>query len=616
MHPFRFALNSALRAAWVAVICLGLALPAAAQAPPEPLTPVPSASQPAPSLIVPVTPLGGGFEIAPLTASQPAPPASVTQSQRAGPITVGELEELDPSVAGLLDDSNGGLGVNMWQGSNRARIERLLPRLPMGTLSPAIQDLARRLLLSTAAVPEGEAVAPSLLGLRVERLMAGGHIRDVNELLHLAAAPIDDPALSQAAVDAMLLAENYSGACARVADLVLTDRRSYWIKTLAFCRALDDDSGAVSLALALLRDQGQVGDDAFFTLIALLSAGEGDSVTTLIDPSPLHFAMLRAAQQQVPVDAVVGARPAILHAIATAPNDSLAVRLEAGERAEAAGALATPVLREIYEAVPYTSNDVAVALQTARTDSGAMVHALLYQAASVWDLTGAKATVLQRALQKAREDGTGFGTVARVNLPLLRGVAPGSDLTWFVFDASRALLGAGDIAAAWDWLDVALAAAEGGDEHSEETAAALWPLMQIADPEGAFMRNPARARAWWRDLPLPEDAAASERRALLFTLYEALGDPMPDEAWDPLFAAPLTVTSYMPSPAVLHALRDASADGRVGETVLLTLLALGDIGSEGADPATLFEVIGALAHIGLEHEARDVALEAALARGL
>ena len=614
MHPFSFALNRARRAGWIAAACLAVALPAAAQVAPEFLAPVPAVPPPAFPAPAPATP--SDLEVAPLTAPRAEAPASASQALQAAPITVGELEELDPSVVGLLDDSNGGLGVNMWQGSDRARIERLLPRLPMGTLSPAIQNLARRLLLSTAAVPDGEPMAPSLLGLRVERLMAGGHIRDVNELLRLAAAPIDDPALSRAAVDAMLLAENYSGACARVAGLVLTDPGSYWTKSLAFCRALEDDAGAVSLAVALLRDQGQVGDEAFFTLISLLSGGEGGPVTTLIDPSPLHLAMLRAAQQQVPEDAVAGARPAILQAIATAPNDSLSVRLEAGERAEAAGALAIGVLRDIYEAVPYTSDDVAVALVTARTNSGAMVHALLYQAAAVWELTGPRATVLQRALQKAREDGTGFGTVARVSLPLLRGVAPGPDLSWFAFDASRALLGAGDIAAAWEWLDVAVAAAVDGDEHARGTATELWPLMQIADPEGAFMRDPGRARAWWRDLEPADEAAAAERRALLFTLYGALGDPLPDQAWDPLFAAPLTVTSYMPSPAVLHALREASADGRVGETVLLALLALGDIGSEGADPATLFEVIGALTRIGLEREARAVALEAALARGL
>jgi len=50
--------------------------------------------------------------------------------------------------------------------------------------------------------------------------------------------------------------------------------------------------------------------------------------------------------------------------------------------------------------------------------------------------------------------------------------------------------------------------------------------------------------------------------------------------------------------------------------VLLALLSLGDVGTVGADPATLFDVISALRRVGLADEARAIALEAALGRGL
>ena len=108
---------------------------------------------------------------------------------------VEELTEVDPSVTGLLDDSNGGFGVEMWRGISRDRVEALLPRVPAANTSAVMQDLLRRLLLTTAAVPVGQGLAPSLLGLRVERLMAAGRIADVNELLRLAATPVNDPAL-------------------------------------------------------------------------------------------------------------------------------------------------------------------------------------------------------------------------------------------------------------------------------------------------------------------------------------------------------------------------------------------------------------------------------------
>ena len=72
----------------------------------------------------------------------------------------------------------------------------------------------------------------------------------------------------------------------------------------------------------------------------------------------------------------------------------------------------------------------------------------------------------------------------------------------------------------------------------------------------------------------------------------------------------------MPSTVLWHGLERAAAAGRIGETVLLSLLALGEVGPPGANPVTLHGVMRALRRIGLGAAARRIALEAALARGL
>ena len=82
-----------------------------------------------------------------------------------------------------------------------------------------------------------------------------------------------------------------------------------------------------------------------------------------------------------------------------------------------------------------------------------------------------------------------------------------------------------------------------------------------------------------------------------------------------MLEGPLTETTYMPSPALWLGLENAAAAGRVGETVLLALLALGDLGPGGADPLALRAVIAALSKVGLDEHARAIALEAALVRG-
>ena len=69
-------------------------------------------------------------------------------------------------------------------------------------------------------------------------------------------------------------------------------------------------------------------------------------------------------------------------------------------------------------------------------------------------------------------------------------------------------------------------------------------------------------------------------------------------------------------PALWHSLRAAAADKRLGETVLLVLVALGQRDLAQASPLTLSAVIVALRQVGLDAEARALAVEAAIAAGV
>ena len=55
---------------------------------------------------------------------------------------------------------------------------------------------------------------------------------------------------------------------------------------------------------------------------------------------------------------------------------------------------------------------------------------------------------------------------------------------------------------------------------------------------------------------------------------------------------------------------------RVGETVLLSLLAIGDVGPAKIEVGVLSTVLKALSSVGLRADARALALEAALTNGL
>ena len=607
-----------------------------------------------------------------LTISRPKPattkPASDESTAKpsaniSGGVVVGELTELDPSSVGLLDPGNGGFGPHMWQGSDRTRIETLLPRLPMGSLSLTMQSLARRLLLSTSAVPVGKAIAPSLLGLRVERLGAGGLTNETNQLLSLVPARLSDPAFIKAKMEGLLLSGDRASFCVRIEGLVAEDPNPYWLKGLAFCKALEGEAEAVDMAGSILRDQGVTGDETFFTLARALTGDEQAVVHSLIDPSPLQLAMLRAAQQPLPADAVPGASPGILRAEATMANADIEVRLAAAEKAETAGALPTELLSQIYAGIQFSEDELQNWKAQTEIIRGARLSALLFQVASVDVNIQSRVEVLMAAWQRARAEG-GFGTMARVTYDLTRVIEPSDDLVWASVDIARALLMAGDVKSARRWFDyvrnlallptvkpqvVSLTVAADADtaapgatptlpklastepvsvvaptpvtlkrptELAAKAVLDLWPLMQLADSNGELGWNPKAIDAWF---PLQQkllgEAVATERSALLFILLDALGYDLPDQAWDGLLQGSLTITAYVPSPALVRSLESASLNKRLGETVLLGLLALGDVGPSSAAPSTLRTVIRALNGVGLAAEARALALEAALGRG-
>jgi hypothetical protein len=95
-------------------------------------------------------------------------------------------------------------------------------------------------------------------------------------------------------------------------------------------------------------------------------------------------------------------------------------------------------------------------------------------------------------------------------------------------------------------------------------------------------------------------------------LLEALGYVIPPDAQ---WAASATTAGVVPSgPAAeaLIALSRTSQEGRVGETVLNALVALGPGGPTRAQGQTVARVVKALMAVGLRSEARAIATEAVL----
>jgi hypothetical protein len=102
-------------------------------------------------------------------------------------------------------------------------------------------------------------------------------------------------------------------------------------------------------------------------------------------------------------------------------------------------------------------------------------------------------------------------------------------------------------------------------------------------------------------------------------LYVALMTGLGDAAVDPLLPylviGPQPTGEGVPQSVLIDAMARSADAGRIGQTVLVALVVLGEGGTAQADPVTLGAVVAALRQIGLGQDARLIALEAAFAGG-
>ena len=134
--------------------------------------------------------------------------------------------------------------------------------------------------------------------------------------------------------------------------------------------------------------------------------------------------------------------------------------------------------------------------------------------------------------------------------------------------------------------------------------------MIVSDKPPAW--DPGRFQRWKQ----ARGPSAVVKTSILLALLEGLDRPAPDEAWDGLSKAEIDPAASLPSPAVLRRLEVASATERRGAAILAALATFGDEGPAGSHPLVLGMAIAGLRHIGLQAEARALAIDAAVGAGL
>jgi hypothetical protein len=580
-------------------------------------------------------------------------PPGITLAPRpldAAGITINRLESVDPDAIGLIGIDQGGFPPTLWQGADWSVVSALMPRMPSGIGSATLRDMARRLLVSRASVPVGKPLDASFVALRIDRLLAMGDIGNALALLKITPEERRDEALARARIEALFFDNNNADACKAVQNAVRDYSGLYWSQAQAFCLALSGAHARAALIADLLRERENEIEKVFFAAVDALAGVNARVPPTLAAPSALHLSMMRAAGFRFPPEIVQTAQAAVLRAVALAPNAALDVRLVAAEKAHRIGALDDDEILRLHSSIPFSKVELSGPISAAEESWSPRTRALLVRAAAAHSVALAKAEVLRRAWELGRER-DGYEEITGASVPVVAGIEPAAELLWFAKDAARVLFAAGRTERALAWYAIAASDSE-RIEEARDAEAVLWPLAVLADEvpadrrplqqpafgpesngadqnggtadagvdpvrENAVPVDAARLRSWFEARRQADAQSVPRQAAAFFSLLEATGRSVPAELWQSLLDQPFAGNDRSGLNGVwAHSLETASTASRLGETVLLATVGAGDAGDTGLALADAARMIVALRRLGLESEARRIAVETAMAAGL
>ena len=516
-------------------------------------------------------------------SQQPAP----WTSPRGGAV---ERTELAPVMA---PDASG-LPLELWRGLDLKTLEELLAGLELPPRSPALHQLWKRMLLSSATPPAGAPNSEHFVALRLEALYRSGLLDDMEKVLGENGTP--GPIVQTLRARREIGLGRREAGCREIAALAapssgLPGRLKGETQLLAgYCAAVGGDAQAAGLAAELAREEGIEAEMP----LAVLSGFAAGTKPKLALPARVLLLDYRFLELLGPVNGSQifdKAEPALLAVLASDPQADIRLRVAAAEAALKLNALTPEAMAEIYRRQPLSG--AAGADPAAQPGDPLLRRALYFKAVEAARAPAQRARFVRAMVDDARKSGT-YLQMARVLAPLTADMPVTPDAGWFAETSLEIALLAGQYDQARRWAEVA------GLRH--------WlALIDVADPQRRGGRPPSLAAM--EELAV-RGRLGAETLHRLATVLDALDIDVPIGIWEAASRTPQPATGYLPETGVLADLAQSAKRNDAGRSILLVMRTLGPAGPEGANLLALGDAVRALKQIGLEADARQLALEA------
>lgn len=258
-------------------------------------------------------------------------------------------------VVGLLGVTDGDMGLSAFSGVNGSYLQKLINRIDAPIASRWASIVLRRALLSKAQTPVGVS-GPDWVAARAGLLVRMGEASSARNLVQAVDVDQYSPALYEAGMQASLATSDPAALCPMTEGADRDNKDTRWTLARAICSAF---SGESSLASAQLdRARSRKGDSNADVVLAEKVVGAASNTRRAVTVNweeidsvdPWRFGMATATGLEIPERLLQPLPPRMRAWRAQAPLLAFSSRLPDAERAAALGVLSSSALVDFYGA--------------------------------------------------------------------------------------------------------------------------------------------------------------------------------------------------------------------------------------------------------------------------